>query len=147
MSEHENTNPQTESEYASVEELTVKRDSDGELLAVEEDTPMFGTVLVKPMPYGEIEAKFGDTGDVANVNSDVVADLIADHVVEPDMAGHARDNGYAGVSGSYVREELKPLAPRDLILAVLSASDVEADVMMDDGGNAQVALEDEGNRR
>lgn len=137
---------ENETNYASVEELTVKRDEEGELLPVEEETPMFGTVVVKPMPYGAIEEKFGDTGDVASVDSDVIADLISDNVIEPDLHKHAQAEGYSGVTGAYVREELKPLAPRDLILAVLSASDVEADVMMEDNGGAQVALEDEGNR-
>lgn len=138
-------NDTTESEsddFASVDELTVKRDEAGELLPVVEETPAFGKVKVVPMPYGAIEDKFGDAGEVADVQAPVIAELIDDHVVLPDFSAAAGGT----VDAEYVRNEMKPLAPRDLIMAILSASDVEADVNMDDGGNAQVAIEDEGNR-
>lgn len=140
----DSTDPATDGsdEFASVEELTVKRDETGELLPVVEETPKYGLVKVIPMPYGAIEDKFGDTGDVADVQAPVIAELLDDHVVEPDLSAAAGGQ----VTAAFVREELKPLVPRDFIMAILSASDVEADVMVDDAGNAQVALEDEGNR-
>lgn len=128
--------------YASVDDLTVKRDEKGELLPVDKDTATFGRVRVLPMAYGAVEKHFGDAGEVADVGSDEIARILDEHVIEPDLSGAAGGR----VTGEWVRDHLKPLAPRDLIMAVLSASDVDADVMMDDQGGAQVAL-DEGNPR
>lgn len=129
-------------DYASVDDLTVKRDETGEILPVDEETPMFGTVRVLPMAYGAVERHFGEAGQVADVGSDEIARILDEHVIEPDLSEAAGGR----VTGEYVRENLKPLAPRDLIMAVLSVSGVDADVMMDDQGGARVAL-DEGNPR
>lgn len=141
MNDNELTESTETDDYADVDRLTVKRDEQGELLPVEEETPLFGVVRVKPMPYGAIEKHFGEAGDVADVDSDVIAMILDEYVVEPDLAGASGGT----VTGEWVRENLKPLAPRDLLMAIMSASDVDAEVMMDQSGGAEVRL-DEGNR-
>lgn len=125
---------------ASADEFLVTRDENDEIQPVEEPTQMFGDVLVKPMPYGAIESRFGDAGEVADVDADVIASVIDEFVVEPDFEAETGDP----VTGDFIREHMKPLGPRDLIMAVLSASDVSADVTVDQNANAQVAI-DEGN--
>lgn len=133
---------QTDTEYASVDELTVRRDEAGELLPVDKETPMFGVVQVKPMAYGAVERHFGDAGEVAQVESEVIAQVLGEHIVKPDL----NDAAGGKLTASWVRENLKPMAPRDLLMAILDASDVDADVAVDDQGNAEVALDDQGNR-
>lgn len=134
------TTDSTASDRASADDFLVARDENDEIQPVEEPTQMFGTVLVKPMPYGAIESRFGDAGQVSNVDSDVIASVINDFVVEPDFSAAAGGD----VTGEFIRENMKPLGPRDLIMAILSASDVSAEVTVDQNANAQVAI-DEGN--
>lgn len=124
-------------EFAKVEDLTVRRDEGGELLPVTEETMTLGKVRVRPMPYGAIEKHFGEAAEVSNVDSDVIAKILDEYVDRPDL----REAAGGVVTGEWVRDNLKPLVPRDLILAILSASDVDADVMMGADGSAQVALE------
>lgn len=125
---------------ASADDFLVKRDENDEIVPVEYETEQFGTVEVRPMPYGAIESRFGNAGEVADVDSDVIADVIDDFVVYPDF----REIAGGEVTGDFVRDHMKPLAPRDLIMAILAVSDVDASVTMDNQANAQVAI-DEGN--
>lgn len=125
--------------FADADALTVSRDGDGELLPETVYTDQYGKVKVVPLTYGDVEEYFGDS-DVADIGAEVIAALLRGHVREPDL------NAAAGgeVDAAWVREELKPLAPRDLIMAILEASDIQADVDMQGQGEAQVAFDQQG---
>lgn len=125
------------SSTADVADLKVSRNERGELLPVEQESEMFGTLKVIQMPYGEIQEKFGDAGDVAQAEASVVAEVIDNHLVEPDLSADAGGT----VTDEYVEDELLPLVPREVLLAVLKASGVDADVAVDEGGSATVDLE------
>lgn len=152
-------------EYASIDDAIVSRDEDGELLPEDVETASIGLVEVLPMPYGAIEEHFGSSGTAAELDSEQVAQVLDNggrwtpRIITPDHRAHAEREGYTQtvtnpntgeeketghITGDYVREHFKPLSLRDYLMAVLDASDVEADVMADNAGNAQVDL-DEGN--
>lgn len=154
--------------YASVDDATVKRDEDGNLLPVEKEVSFSPyPAKVKPMPYGAVERTFGEAGNVADIDSDQIADVLdggewEPRVIRPDLRSMGEEMGYTQevvnpkteetetvgrISGEIVRKHLKPLVPRDLITAILESSGVEADVDMQEGGGARVEVEDTGNRR
>lgn len=136
---------QDDAQYASPEELEVTRDESGEVLGQDEHSDLLGTLRVKPMPYGAIEDKFGDMGNVSNVGPGVLAGVMRERLVKPDLPSD--DSEYDEITEGYIRDDALPLVPREVIMAVFAASGVEADVQVDGDGNAQVELDESGNRR
>lgn len=121
------------------DDLTVQRDADGEVLPETADAGRFGRVRVRPMSYGKVQEKFGD-GQQFDFDADDLAQIFRDHIVEPDLEAHARKQGFDGVTGEYVNS-FYPLAPRDLLMAVLDVSGVNADVEATEEGGAAVAVQ------
>lgn len=124
---------QHDNEFASPDDFKVQRGSDGELLPQTEETQL-GVVRVIPMAYGDIEEYFG-SASVADIGPAEIADILDDHVVDPDLSQDAGGR----MTAEYV-ETMKPIAPRELLFAVLNASGIDADVEMDEAGGAEVAV-------
>ena len=122
-----------ENEFADPDDFSIQRDEDGTLLPQVVPTQL-GKVEVIPLTYGDIERYFGD-GDVADIDSEQLADLIDAHVIKPDLASHAGGRDTA----SYI-QDMKPLAPRELLFAIMGASGLDVDVEMDDSGGATVEV-------
>lgn len=139
MTEHGHNTQQTEAQtednnqFADPDDFKVQRDSSGELLPQVQETKL-GRVKVIPMAYGDIEDYFGDA-EVADIGAGQLARMLQDHVVEPNLAADAGGQ----ITAEYVKD-LKPLAPRELIFAILDASGIDADVEMQEGGGAEVAV-------
>lgn len=129
MTDHDTT----ENEFASPEDFKVQRDSDGQLLPQPVDTQL-GKVRVTPMPYGDIETYFG-AQSVADVGAGEIADILNDHVVEPNL----REDAGGRITAEYVNS-MKPIAPRELLFAIFDASGIDAEVEMQEGGGAEVAV-------
>lgn len=123
----------TENEFASAEDFKVQRDSSGELLPQREETQL-GVVKVLPMAYGDVEAYFG-ASTVADVGPSELAEILNDHVVEPNLAADAGGR----ITAEYV-EQMKPIAPRELLFAIFEASGIDAEVEMQQSGGAEVAV-------
>lgn len=123
----------TENEFASPDDFKVQRDSEGELLPQTVETQL-GVVKVTPMPYGDIEAYFG-AQSVADVGAEDIADILNDHVEEPDLSTDAGGR----ITAEYVNS-MKPIAPRELLFAIFDASGIDAEVEMQQGGGAEVAV-------
>lgn len=113
-------------EYVSPDDLKVRRNADGEALPVEEHSDMFGKLKVIPMAYGDVQEFFGD-GDTADLETPDIAELFDRFIAKPDLSADAGGQ----VTEEYVND-MYPLAPRELLMAILRASGVEADVDMDE---------------
>lgn len=120
-------------EFASPDDFKVSRDSDGELLPQREDTQL-GLVKVIPMTYGDVEAYFG-ASSVADIGPESLADILDEHVIEPDLSADAGGR----IDAAYV-QNLNPIAPRELLFAIMNASGLEAEVEMNRDGSAEVAV-------
>lgn len=118
-----------EPEFVDPDDLKVQRGGDGELLPQVVQAGSLGKVKVVPMSYGDAQAHFGD-GTQADLDSAVMAALFNQYFVKPDFDLTADDV-----------DDFKPMVPRDLLMALLDASGVEADVMMEEDGGAQVSVE------
>lgn len=114
----------------SDDELFVSRDSGGELLPTIEEAPDIGKVKVIPMTFGSIREYFGPDTQMDDIEAGDVAEILRNHVVQPDLSE---------VTAQEVEEEMKPMAPQSLLLAVMQASGV--DVNMDALENQEAALE------
>ena len=121
-------------EYVNPEDLQVQRDERGQVLPVDQQAGNFGKARVIPMTYGEVQRRFGD-GTQFDFDSSDIAGIVDEHIVKPDLSAHAGGT----VTADYI-EDMYPLAPRDLLMAVLDASGVEADVQATDAGGAQVQV-------
>lgn len=119
-------------EFASPDDFKVKRGSDGEVLPQVCDTAL-GKVKVLPMAYGDIEAHFGDRRQ--EVSPEVVADILDMYVLQPDLSSDAGGE----VTARYV-EDMKPMAPDELVGAIFEASGIDADIQMNDDGTAEVSV-------
>lgn len=117
------------SEFVDPDDLKVQRDSDDQPIAQDAEAGAFGKVRVRPMSYGDVQAHFGDGADV-DVGPAAMAALFNEFYVKPEFDLDEDDV-----------EDFKPLAPRDLLMALLDVSGIDADVMMDEAGSAQVAVE------
>lgn len=122
-----------DNEFASPEDFKIQRDSGGDLLPQEEETQL-GAVRVIPMAYGDIDEYFGAKA-VADITPDEIADILDEHVVKPDLSQDAGGR----ITGEYV-EQMKPIAPRELLFAILNASGIDAEVEMNQQGGAEVAV-------
>jgi hypothetical protein len=127
-----------DAEFADPDDLKVSRDADGDLLPEVIEAGGYGKVKMRPMNYGMLQDKFGD-GTSADLAAGDLADLFDRHVLRPDLSADAGGTVTAG----YVRD-LEPLAPRELLLALLDVSGIDADVEMDDDGGASVDVTGDG---
>lgn len=128
-----NNDAEAENQFASPEDFKIQRDSDGDLLPQIEDTQL-GKVKVIPMAYGDVDKYFGAQA-VADIGPGEIAELLNNHVVKPNLKNDAGGK----ITADYV-EGMKPIAPRELLFAILNASGIEADVEMQEGGGAEVAV-------
>lgn len=118
-----------ESQFVDPEDLKVQRDADGDVLPRETEAGTLGKVKVRPMSYGDVQAHFGD-GTQADVDSAQMAAIFNEFYVHPDFDLTADDV-----------EDFKPLVPRDLLMALMNVSGIDADVMMEEAGQASVSVE------
>lgn len=116
-------------EYVSKDDLFVRRDESGELLPTSIEAGKFGTVEVVPMTYGKAERLFGGVGGEQDVDASLIADILNEHYVRPSFDLSADD----------IRD-MKPFAPQALLMAVMDASGLDADVSVTDG-EAEVSLQ------
>lgn len=132
---------------ATVDDLTVSRDSSGELIAeagelkdITDDNGEPKTGEAIPMVYGDVMEHFGSSDSVEDIDADVIAALINDFVVDPDLSEHPSvEDGE--ITGEFVNKQLPPLVPRSLLLMVFEISGLNADVEMQDDGSAEVDFE------
>lgn len=122
------------SEFADPDDLKVQRGSDGEKLPQEIETDVTKARVV-PLSYGDVQEYFGDGGR-ADVSAGEVAELLDEFVLEPDFAADAGGT----VTADYVRD-LKPMVPGALLMGLMDASGIDADIEMQDDGSAEVAVE------
>lgn len=120
----------TEGEFVDPDDLKVTRDGDGARVGTVMEAGTFGKVKVLPMNYGDVNEYFG-SGAAHDVEADILADVFTEFIVKPDLGV---------VTGDDVRA-MKPLAPRDLMLAIFDASGIDAEVAMQGGGDAHVEIE------
>lgn len=118
-----------DSEFVDPDDLAIQRGSEGQRLPQEAQAGSLGKVKVVPMSYGDVQEYFGD-GTQADVSADTMATIFNEFVVKPDL----------DLTESDV-EDFKPLVPRDLLMAILDASGIDADVMVEEGGAATVDVE------
>lgn len=138
-------------EQATVDDLTVTRDSEGTLVAQEADlgditdedgNPKTGRLF--PLVYGDTVEYFDDGDDegVEDLGADMVADILDTKLAAPDLTDHPRCPD-SHVSEQFVREELPPLVPRSILMALFEVSGMKAEIEMNDDGSAEVDLDSE----
>lgn len=128
-----------------------RRDGEGQRLPETVETNRFGDVGVLPMNYGDVMRYFeGDDGsDLNDLSAEQLAGLFSRYVKEPDLVADARRVGLAEQSddaGEWVLmpgyvEDMHPLAPVELLFAIIEASNLldMLDVSPgDDPGSVQV---------
>ena len=140
-----NSDSTTDSDTVGEDDIFVKRDEDGDLLPTTVQTDSFGAVRVTPMTYGEAEAKFGDAAETANIDAGAVADVLREHVEDPDLNALAQQRYGEDFTERVLRDETKPLVPEELLLAVMNASGMDSTVAVDDEGNAAIDFNESGN--
>ena len=126
------------SNFVQPEELVVQRDGDGEIVPEETEAGNLGLVSIKPMRYGDVQRFFGD-GRTSDVEARELARLFDEFVIDPDLSEYAQELGYDKVNEDFVKD-MKPLVPRDLLLAILDVSGVNAEVEMEQENTAQVSV-------
>lgn len=124
------------SEFINPGDLTVERNADGEVLPKEREVGDLGKAEIKPMQYGDVQEYFGD-GATADVEAEILAELFRRFYNKPDLNAAAREQGFERCNGNYV-ESMYPLVPRDLLMALLETSGVDAEVEMQEDNSAQV---------
>lgn len=104
----------------SEEELFVERGSDGELLPVWQTAPILEKeIRIIPMTYGKIKQYFGADTQMEDISDEDVAEILRNHVVEPDLSEITSDE---------VANHMKPMVPQVLLLAIMEGSGVEVDL-------------------
>ena len=97
---------------AKLAAFKVLRDGDGNLAPVEKET-QFGLISVLPMTYGDAEIWGEEMKDAKNISADALAKQFAKHIVDPSMKD---------VTGDDLKNDFKPLAIQELLMAVIGAS-------------------------
>lgn len=119
-------------EFVDPDDLKIKRNGDGEIVPVTRSAGSLGKVRLRPMTYGDVQEYFGE-GTEVDIDSEAMAELFNEFFIRPDF-----DLTYEDV------EDFKPLVPRDLLLALMESSGIDADVEVDSAGEASVSV-DSGN--
>lgn len=133
----------------------ISRDGDAERQIVYTDAGTLGEVGVIQMAYGDVEKYFGDAGEVEQADAGSVAEIIREHVQDPDYNAFARQKFY-GTGGDYeargdgvfltaeiVQNEMLPMVPQLLLTAIMDASGMDVTVDVDQQGGATVEFNDE----
>ena len=147
---HAEENPADAPAEKTAERFFVTRDATGRIRPTEVEVPGYGTVTIRMMVYGEAEAYFGDAGGAAMVGPSVIADILRNHVVDPDFDTFAASNPEwpeDHLTPRIVSEEMQPFAPNALLQAILEQSGLDnVSVQTDESGNAAVEFDAQGNR-
>lgn len=118
-----------EPEFVDPDDLKVDRDGSGELVSTVTTAGTLGKVELVPMTYGDIQEHFGD-GTSADIESSEMAEMFNKFYVRPDFDLTADDV-----------KDFKPLAPRDLLMTLMEESGIDAEVEVDEQGEASVEVE------
>lgn len=125
----------------------VSRDGDGNLQEVETTIPGQGESTMVPMSYGDAEEYMGDAGQMANIDASTVAEVLRNHVVDPDFEAYAqkefgrRPGRDHALTGYVVEKEMKPFIPQIYLMSLFRVSGLDASVEMEDDGSATVELD------
>lgn len=115
------------------DDLFIQRDEEGEVLPVEKEVPYLGkTAKITPMPYGEVQRQMGDVGDGDMIEGETVAEILREHVIEPDLSE---------INAEDLDERMKAIVPQALLLAVFEASGVEGDLVENAQGEPELELQ------
>ena len=116
------TNSEAESntnDTLSLDDITVERGDDGELLAKEVYVEELDAhVKARPMTNGAQNRYLGAVGEDGELSNEDLAGLFSDHIVKPDLSD---------IDAAFIENDMKPGTEEGLLFAVLLASD------MDDG--------------
>lgn len=110
------------------EDLFVPRDTDGDLLPQEMDTQV-GTIEAYPVTYGDANEYLGD-GGISALEPETIAELFREKIIDPDLSDIDADDV----------EHMRPLVPATFLNTLLSESGVEAEVDVDEDGQATVTV-------
>lgn len=139
--------PASDETTADAADLFVTRDENDEVQPTTVTIGSYGEVEVRPMTYGASERLFGDTGQVAQVGPDVIAEILRNHVVDPDLNAYARRNddwAENELSERIIAEEMQAFVPMSLLTEILKASGLSSvNVDMDQSGNAAIEFDSE----
>lgn len=125
----------------------VSRDSEGNLQSVDEPVPGQGEATFIPMTYGDAEEYMGDAGEMAMLTADTVAEVLRNHVIEPDFEAYAqeqfgrRPSRDHALTGYVVEKEMRPFVPQVYLMTLLRISGLDAGVDMQDDGSAMIDFE------
>jgi hypothetical protein len=130
-----------EPEYANPEDFGLTRDGEADRNPIDKNVPGVGMCNFTPLNYGDVQNYFGDAGAAAEADPDTLAKVIHFHLNEPDLS-ELSDRGR--VTGTLIKN-MRPMYPRNVVLALFDASGIEADLQMDNEGNAEIEFEEPGN--
>lgn len=118
----------------SKDDLFIERGGDGELLPVRvSPMGMEEEIEVRPVTYGKIKEFFSPDTDVADIDESVIAELLREHVVDPDLSDITEDD---------VANRMNPMVPQALLMGVLEASGLSQNMSFNDEGDLEL---EEGN--
>lgn len=119
----------SDSEFVDPADLKVERNGDGRVIPEEREAGSLGKVKVRPMTYGDVQEHFGD-GTTSDLQAEDMAFLFNEFFIKPQFNYDAQDV-----------EDMRPLAPRDLLETLMEASGIDAEVEVEDDGEATVSVE------
>jgi len=114
-------------DYASIDDFKV------DSAPVDVQAGQFGRIQVKHMSYGDVEDQFGDTGDLTDLETEDVVEMVRKYVRKPD---------FSSITADQVREEFHPMSMAHILRAIIEVNGMDADVDVDEEGNATVEVED-----
>lgn len=117
-----------ETEFVDPDDLKVERDGDGDLMPEDREVEGLGKIKLVPMRYGDVQDYFGD-GAEADVGPEDLAAIFNEFYIYPDF-----DLDSEGVA------DFKPMVPAVLLQELMDASGIDADVDVDEQGEATVAV-------
>ena len=132
MSKEKTIQQTSRDKKAIMEDFKVKRDGEGNLIPITEDTK-FGKVKVIPMSYGDAESWGEMMGDAKSISTKDIAITFAKHIVEPNMAA---------ITGAEIKKDFLPLSIQELIMAIMKASGMadEVKAVVNEDGTAKIEL-------
>lgn len=106
-------------------EHRIRRDSDGEVLPETVFVGDYGQAKIRPMSVGKAEEIFGESGRVAGMDYDDIAELFRTHVVEPDFDQHVKQSPELEaeeLTGDILEEEFKAGLPTAMMSKIQEVS-------------------------